>query len=69
MKSLPAFWRRFLLALAAVIAGNGVYFAVMRFLPSRGQHAAFRLDLGLLLDFWLCLIIFNLLLLVFRSKR
>jgi cytosine/uracil/thiamine/allantoin permease len=63
------FWRRFWLALAAVIAGNAIYFAIQRFLPPGGRHEPFRIDLGLIVDSWICLILFNVLLLVFRSKQ
>ena len=51
------FWRRFWLALVAVIAGNLIYLAFQRFLPSNARHTAFRIDLGLVLDFWLCVVI------------
>jgi hypothetical protein len=62
-------WRRFYLALAAVVLGNAVYFSLSGFLPASARHTAFRLDLGLIIDFWLCLVIFNLLLALFRSKH
>ena len=51
------FWRRFWLALVAVIVGNLIYLAFQRFLPSNARHTAFRIDLGLVLDFWLCVVI------------
>jgi hypothetical protein len=63
------FWRRFWLALAAVIIGNSIYLAVQRFLPANAQHAAFRIDLGLVLDFWICVVIYNLLLSFFASRH
>jgi hypothetical protein len=46
----------FLHALIAVLAGNAAYFLVMPHLPLRAQHVAPRLDLGLLVDFWFCLV-------------
>lgn len=61
--------RRFWLALAAVLAGNAIYFGVQRFLPAAGRHTAFRIDLGLVLDFWICLVIFVLLLTFFASRH
>ncbi|MGE5324913.1 MAG: hypothetical protein ACM3SW_18740 [Actinomycetota bacterium] len=69
MSSRPSFWRRFWLALAAVLAGNAIYFGVQRFLPVAGRHTAFRIDLGLVLDFWICLVIFVLLLTCFASRH
>lgn len=68
MKAFPS-WRRFYLALAAVVLGNSVYFSLLRFLPPPARHVAFHLDLGLIIDFWLCLVFFNLLLALFRSKH
>lgn len=45
------FWR----SLAAVVAGNAIYFSIMRFLPPRARHQPFQLDWGLVVDFWICL--------------
>ncbi len=43
-------------SLAAVLLGNAIYFLlVMPHVPPSGRHQPFRLDLGLLLDAWLCL--------------
>jgi hypothetical protein len=47
----------FLHALIAVVAGNAAYFLVMPYLPQRARHVAPRLDLGLIVDFWFCLVI------------
>jgi hypothetical protein len=69
MISRRAFWRRFWLAVAAVITGNGIYFALQPFLPAGGRHDPFRIDLGLVVDFWICVVVFNILLLAFRSKH
>lgn len=69
MKSNRPFWRRFWLALAAVLIGNAVYFAVQPYLPPQGQHYPFRIDLGLVLDSWVCLVIYSILLAIFRSKH
>jgi Zn-dependent protease len=62
-------WRRFLIALAAVVIGNAIYLLLMPFLPAKAKHAPFRPDWGLVLDFWICLVIFNLLLLFFRKPK
>jgi len=49
----------FLHALVAVIVGNAAYFFVMRYLPPRAHHVPFRIDLGLVVDFWFCLVVFG----------
>jgi hypothetical protein len=50
--------RNFLDALAAVLAGNAIYFLLMPHLPVGMRHSLFREDWGLLLDFVICTIIF-----------
>lgn len=62
-------WRRFFIALAAVVLGNGIYLLLLPLLPERAQHDPFRLDWGLILDFWICVVIYNLLLMFFKPKR
>jgi hypothetical protein len=63
------FWPDFLRSLAAVVAGNFIYFFVlMRHLPKRAQHSIGRVDLGLLIDFWLCLAIWGILRLAARRR-
>jgi hypothetical protein len=61
-------WRRFLIALAAVVLGNVIYLRLLPLLPERARHNPFRLDWGLVLDFWICVVLFNLLLVVLKSK-
>jgi len=46
----------FVHALVAVLVGNAVYFLVMPYLPPLARHVAPRLDLGLVVDFWFCLV-------------
>jgi hypothetical protein len=53
----------------AVLIGNAVYFGVMPYLPPLAQHRSFLLDFGLLVDFWMCLVIYGLLELVKRGRR
>lgn len=62
-------WRRFWIALLAVGLGNPIYPLVEGFLPEKGRHQPFRVDLGLAVDFWVCLVVFNLLLVILRSKH
>jgi len=50
--------RNFLTSLAAVLLGNAVYFAAIPYLPPAARHHAYELDVGLLIDFWLCLVFF-----------
>ncbi len=51
------FWQ----SLVAVVVGNGIYFLLMPDLPRRARHTTFRFDLGLVVDFWICLVIYGLL--------
>jgi hypothetical protein len=47
-------------SLAAVLAGNAIYFSVERFLPVRAQHQIYQIDWGLAVDFWMCLVCYGL---------
>ena len=49
----------FVHALVAVLAGNAVYIVVMPYLPLLARHVPRRMDLGLVVDFWLCLVFFG----------
>jgi hypothetical protein len=49
----------FVHALAAVLAGNGAYYLLMRYLPVRARHVPFQMDVGLVVDFWFCLVAFG----------
>ena len=49
----------FIHALVAVLAGNGAYFLFMKYLPQRARHVPFQMDLGLVVDFWFCLVAFG----------
>jgi len=51
--------KNFVHALIAVLAGNIAYFLLMPHLPLRAQHIPLRLDLGLVVDFWFCLVAFG----------
>lgn len=60
----------FVKALIAVVVGNGLYFLlIMPLLPPAGRHGVARLDLGLVIDFWVCLVVFGVIQLVVRRKR
>jgi hypothetical protein len=54
--------RRYLRALAAVLGGNAIYFAVLiDRLPAWAYHRPYHADLGLLLDFLICVALYLLL--------
>jgi len=50
--------KNFLDALVAVLAGNAIYFLLMPHLPAVVRHRLFKEDLGLLVDFLICAVIF-----------
>ncbi len=50
--------KNFLDALAAVLAGNAIYFVLMPHLPGAMRHSLFKEDWGLLVDFAICTVIF-----------
>jgi len=54
-------------SLAAVLLGNLIYFTVLaKRLPPSGRHQPFRLDAGLLVDAWICLLCYGLIELFIR---
>jgi hypothetical protein len=59
----------FLDALAAVLAGNAIYFLLMPHLPEAMRHAMFKEDWGLGVDFAVCTVLFIAVKLTFRRKR
>ena len=50
----------FLESLIAVVAGNVVYFLLMPMLPPVARHNPMKFDLGVLVDFWFCLVFLGL---------
>jgi hypothetical protein len=50
----------FVQALAAIILGNVAYFLLAPTFPPVARHHPFHLDLGMLLDFWFCLVAYGL---------
>jgi hypothetical protein len=61
--------RRFWQSLIAVLAGNAIYFGIERYLPARVQHQIYQIDLGLAVDFWICLVCYGLVRLIRISHR
>ena len=59
----------FIHALVAVLAGNAAYFLMVRYLPPQARHVPFRIDLGLVLDFWFCLVAFGMIKTIAGRRR
>jgi len=53
-------WVNFLQALASIILGNIAYFLLESSLPPIARHQPFRVDLGMVVDFWFCLVAYGL---------
>jgi hypothetical protein len=47
-------------ALVAIVLGNLVYFLLVPSLPAVARHQRFHIDLGMLVDFWFCLVAYGL---------
>jgi hypothetical protein len=50
----------FLQSLLAVLLGNAAYIVLMPSLPLAARHKFNQIDLGLLVDFWFCLVAYGL---------
>jgi hypothetical protein len=59
----------FIHALVAVLTGNAAYFLLVRYLPPQVRHVPFQMDLGLVVDFWLCMVAFGLIKTVVGRRR
>jgi hypothetical protein len=62
------FTRTFRQSLIAVLAGNAIYFGVEPCLPPRAQHQIYQIDWGLAVDAWICLVCYQLLRLIRRTR-
>ena len=58
MSPKRAKWTKFLVA---IFLGNALYFSLSPHLPPAAQHRSWSVDLGTVVDFWLCLVIYGLL--------
>lgn len=58
--SKPSVLVNYLETLLAIILGNVVYFVLTPSLPPAARHHRFHLDLGMILDFWFCLVAYGL---------
>jgi ABC-type uncharacterized transport system permease subunit len=62
--------RNFWKSLVAVVLGNLLYFFILLpALPVPARHRPFKLDLGLIVDVWVCLVIYGIVELIVRWKR
>ncbi len=62
--------RNLLQSFIAVVVGNAVYFLLlMPALPPAGRHGIDRIDLGLLIDFWVCVVVYGLISLVTHRRK
>jgi hypothetical protein len=60
----------FLKSLVAVVVGNAIYFLVLvPRLPAAGRHGIARLDLGLVIDFWVCVAVYGAVVLIAKTAR
>jgi hypothetical protein len=50
----------FVQSLAAVLLGNAVYLLLSPSLPVAARHSVYKMDLGMLIDFWFCVVAFGL---------
>jgi len=63
-------FQRLLKQFAAVLIGALLYyFVLLPYLPHAAQHQPFRLDWGLLVLAWLCVVLYGLIELAIRSVR
>jgi len=61
---------RILKQFAAVLIGSLLYFFVlMPHLPPAARHQPYRLDWGLVVDAWICLVLYGLIELALRIRR
>lgn len=51
-------WMKFIVS---ILLGNALYFALLPRLPSAAQHHKWTVDLGTVVDFWFCLMVYGLL--------
>jgi len=61
---------RLLKQFAAVLIGSLLYFFVLSpHLPPAARHTPYELDWGLLVDLWVCLVLYGLIELALRLRR
>ena len=50
----------FVQSLAAVLLGNAAYLLLSPYLPPLARHTVYKMDFGVLVDFWFCVVAFGL---------
>ena len=60
MVSKPSVTVDLLQALLAIILGNVAYFLLLPSLPPSARHHPLHLDLGMVVDFWFCVVAYGL---------
>lgn len=58
--SKPSVLVNLLQAFVAIVTGNVVYFVLLPSLPAAARHHPYHVDLGMLVDFWFCLVAYGL---------
>ena len=67
--SKPLVFVNFAQALLAIILGNLVYFLLLPSLPPAARHHRLHIDLGMVLDFSFCLVIYGVILRIAQKWR
>jgi hypothetical protein len=49
----------FVESLAAVLLGNAAYLLLSPYMPPLARHTVFKIDFGMLVDFWFCVVAFG----------
>lgn len=61
---------RFLQPFIAVVVGNAIYFlAIDSRLPPNLRHKLYKLDMGVAIDFWVCVCVWGILEMILRRRR
>lgn len=50
----------FVESLAAVLLGNAAYLLLSPYMPPLAQHKVFKIDFGMAVDFWFCVVAYGL---------
>lgn len=58
---MPISGAKWIKYLIAILLGNAIYFSIARYLPPAAQHGSSSVNLGTVVDFWICLCIYGLL--------
>lgn len=58
---MPITRAKLLRYLVAILLGNALYFALSPYLPPPAQHRTWGIDLGTVVDFWFCLLMYGVL--------